>query len=30
MKLLNFGSQNLIIDWISFNIQGWPDPGLFV
>jgi hypothetical protein len=27
MKLLNFESQNLVVDWISFNIQGLPDPG---
>ena len=27
MKLLNFESQNLMVDWISFNIQGLPDPG---
>ena len=27
MKLLNFESQNLMIDWISFNIQGLPNPG---
>lgn len=26
MKLLNFKSQNLVVDWISFNIQGLPDP----
>ena len=26
MKLLNFESQNLVVDWISFNIQGLPDP----
>lgn len=26
MKLLNFESQNLMVDWISFNIQGLPDP----
>ena len=25
MKLLNFESQNLMVDWISFNIQGLPD-----
>jgi hypothetical protein len=30
MKLLNFESQNLVVDWISFNIQGLDDPGLFV
>ena len=27
MKLLNFESQNLMIDWISFNIKGLPNPG---
>jgi hypothetical protein len=27
MKLLNFESQNLVVDWISFTIQGLPDPG---
>ena len=26
MKLLNFQSQNVVVDWISFNIQGLPDP----
>ena len=26
MKLLNFQSENLVVDWISFNIQGLPDP----
>ena len=26
MKLLNFQSQNVFVDWISFNIQGLPDP----
>jgi len=26
MKLLNFQSQNLVVDWISFNIQGLTDP----
>ena len=26
MKLFNFQSQNVIVDWISFNIQGLPDP----
>ena len=25
MKLLNFQSQNVVVDWISFNIQGLPD-----
>ena len=25
MKLLNFQSQNVIVDWISFNIDGLPD-----
>ena len=27
MKPINFKSQNLVVDWISFNIQGLPDPG---
>jgi hypothetical protein len=22
MKLLNFQSENLVVDWVSFNIQG--------
>jgi hypothetical protein len=26
MKLLNFQSENLVVDWISFNIQDLPDP----
>ncbi|MFT6843341.1 MAG: hypothetical protein ACJASR_002117 [Psychroserpens sp.] len=26
MKSLNFQSQNLVVDWISFNIQGLTDP----
>lgn len=26
MKLLNFQSENLVVDWISFNIQGLTDP----
>ena len=26
MKLLNFRSVNVAVDWISFNIQGLPDP----
>lgn len=26
MKLFNFQSQNVVVDWISFNIQGLPDP----
>ena len=26
MKLLNFQSQNVVVDWISLNIQGLPDP----
>ena len=26
MKLLNFNSQHLDVDWISFNIQGLADP----
>ena len=26
-KNLSFESQNLVVDWISFNIQGLPDPG---
>ena len=26
MELLNFQSENLVVDWISFNIQGLPDP----
>jgi hypothetical protein len=26
MKLLNFQSQNLVVDWNSFNIQGLTDP----
>ena len=26
MKLLNFQFENLVVDWISFNIQGLPDP----
>ena len=26
MKLLNFQSQNVVVDWISFNIQGLSDP----
>ena len=26
MKFLNFESQNLVVDWISLNIQGLPDP----
>ncbi len=26
MKLLNFQSENLVVDWISFNIQGLADP----
>ena len=26
MKLLNFQSQNVVVDWISFNIQGLTDP----
>ena len=26
MKFLNFESQNLVVDWISFNIEGLPDP----
>ena len=26
MKLFNFQSENLVVDWISFNIQGLPDP----
>ena len=25
MKLLNFQSQNVIVDWISFNIDGLPN-----
>ena len=24
----NFKSENLVVDWISFNIQGLPDPTL--
>ena len=27
MTWLNFKSQNLMGDWISFNIQGLADPG---
>ena len=26
MKLLNFQSQNVVVNWISFNTQGLPDP----
>ena len=26
MQSLNFQSQNLVVDWISFNIQGLTDP----
>ena len=26
MRLLTFDSQNLDVDWISFNIQGLTDP----
>lgn len=26
MKLLNFEYENLVVDWISFNIQGLTDP----
>ena len=26
-KNLSFQSHNLVVDWISFNIQGLPDPG---
>ena len=25
--MINFKSENLVVDWISFNIQGLPDPG---
>lgn len=24
--VINFKSENLVVDWISFNIQGLPDP----
>jgi hypothetical protein len=27
MKLVTFDYQHLVVDWISFNIQGLPDPG---
>ena len=27
MKLFNFESQNLVVDWVSFNIQGLTDAG---
>jgi hypothetical protein len=26
MKLLNFDSENLALDWISFNLEGLIDP----
>lgn len=26
MKSLNFDSENLALDWISFNLEGWMDP----
>jgi hypothetical protein len=26
MTILNFDSENLVVDWISFNIQGLTDP----
>lgn len=26
LKLFNLQSQNVAVDWISFNIQGLPDP----
>ena len=26
MKLLNFQSENLVVDWISFNLEGLMDP----
>lgn len=25
MKLLSFDSQNLVVDWVSLNIQGFTD-----
>ena len=25
--IINFKSESLVVDWISFNIQGLPDPG---
>ena len=28
MKLLNFESQNLMVDWINFNIQGLTNSGI--
>ena len=28
MKLLNFESKSLVVDWISFNIQDLPDSGI--
>ena len=24
--VINFKSENLVVDWINFNIQGLPDP----
>ena len=26
--VISFKSENLVVDWISFNIQGLPDPGI--
>ena len=26
MSVINFDSENLVVDWISFNLEGLPDP----